>query len=70
VVVFHVLTSVLFPIGIFPWLMIALTPIFFDPSWPRRWLGGAARRAPIASRVCVSSAGHGGARRSPRAARR
>jgi hypothetical protein len=38
VVGFHVLTSVLFPIGIFPWLMIGLTPIFFDPSWPRRLL--------------------------------
>ncbi len=38
VVVFHLLTSVLFPIGIFPWLMIALTPIFFDPDWPRRAL--------------------------------
>lgn len=36
VVAFHVLTSLLFPIGIFPWLMIALTPIFFDPDWPRR----------------------------------
>jgi len=39
VVVFHVLTSLLFPIGIFPWLMIGLTPIFLDPSWPRRLLG-------------------------------
>ncbi len=39
VVVFHVLTSLLFPIGIFPWLMVALTPIFLDPSWPRRVLG-------------------------------
>ena len=36
VVVFHVLTSRLFPIGIFPWLMITLTPIFFAPDWPRR----------------------------------
>ncbi len=42
VVVFHVLTSVLFPIGIFPWLMIGLTPIFLDPGWPRRWLRVAA----------------------------
>jgi vitamin K-dependent gamma-carboxylase len=36
VVVFHLLTALLFPIGIFPWLMIALTPIFFAPDWPRR----------------------------------
>lgn len=46
VVAFHVLTSLLFPIGIFPWLMIALTPIFFAPDWPRRILG---RRAPVAA---------------------
>jgi len=46
VVVFHVLTSLLFPIGIFPWLMIGLTPIFFAPEWPRRVF---ARRAGAAS---------------------
>jgi hypothetical protein len=48
VVVFHLLTSMLFPIGIFPWLMIGLTPIFFAPDWPRRTLarvGGVAPRA-------------------------
>lgn len=39
VVVFHVLTSMLFSIGIFPWLMIGLTPILLDPSWPRRLPG-------------------------------
>lgn len=47
VVVFHVLTALLFPIGMFPWLMIALTPIFFAPGWPRRWL--ARRVAPRAA---------------------
>ena len=46
VVVFHLLTSVLFPIGIFPWLMIGLTPIFLDPSWPRRWRGRAGAGVP------------------------
>jgi len=38
VVAFHVLTALLFPIGMFPWIMIALTPIFFAPDWPRRWI--------------------------------
>lgn len=38
VVVFHLLTALLFPIGMFPWIMMALTPIFFAPDWPRRWL--------------------------------
>ncbi|MEO1056305.1 MAG: HTTM domain-containing protein [Actinomycetota bacterium] len=33
-VVFHVATAALFQIGMFPWVMILLTPIFFPPSWP------------------------------------
>ncbi|WP_420581669.1 HTTM domain-containing protein [Reichenbachiella sp.] len=33
VVVFHVLTSILFPIGMFPYLMIACTLIFFPSKW-------------------------------------
>ncbi|MGB0114540.1 MAG: HTTM domain-containing protein [Ilumatobacteraceae bacterium] len=43
VVVFHVATAMLFQIGVFPWVMIALTPIFFAPDWPRtvrRWVTG------------------------------
>ncbi|MEY4201183.1 MAG: hypothetical protein RLZZ265_2923 [Verrucomicrobiota bacterium] len=35
VVVFHVVTALLFPIGLFPWLMIAATTLFFPPDWPR-----------------------------------
>jgi len=38
VVLFHGLTGWLFRIGIFPWVMIVCTTVFFDPSWPRRWL--------------------------------
>ncbi|MEM9516740.1 MAG: HTTM domain-containing protein, partial [Actinomycetota bacterium] len=33
-VVFHIATAALFQIGMFPWVMILLTPIFFPPSWP------------------------------------
>lgn len=36
VVVFHVATAALFQIGLFPWVMIALTPVFFAPDWPSR----------------------------------
>ncbi len=32
VIVFHVFTHLLFQIGMFPWIMIFLTPIFFEPS--------------------------------------
>ena len=38
-VIFHLATWVLFPqLGMFPWLMIGLTLIFFDPDWPRKLL--------------------------------
>lgn len=33
-VFFHISNAVLFNIGIFPWLTIAITLIFFDPDWP------------------------------------
>jgi hypothetical protein len=33
---FHGLNAVLFEIGVFPWLMMAATTIFFAPEWPRR----------------------------------
>ena len=53
VVVFHVMTAMLFRIGLFPWIMIALSTVFFEPDWPRRllgrlrrWLGGPAS-APV-----------------------
>lgn len=65
VVVFHLLTAWLFPIGMFPWIMMLLTPIFFAPDWPRRWR--QARSAPAAlpaapqwtaARVCgIAAAG-------------
>lgn len=37
VVFFHAMTARLFPIGMFPWIMICAATVFFDPSWPRRW---------------------------------
>jgi len=38
VVVFHLLTGILFQIGVFPLVMIALTPIFFDQETHNRIL--------------------------------
>jgi hypothetical protein len=32
-VTFHVLTWILFPIGVFPWVMIATTTVFFKDEW-------------------------------------
>jgi vitamin K-dependent gamma-carboxylase len=42
VVGFHLVTWLLFPIGVFPWLMMASALIFFDPDWPRRARDGRA----------------------------
>jgi vitamin K-dependent gamma-carboxylase len=45
VVAFHLATVRLFHLGLFPWLMMALTPIFFAPDWPRRLWARLARRS-------------------------
>lgn len=37
ITIFHLANKWLFNIGVFPWLMIPLTTVFFDPSWPRRF---------------------------------
>lgn len=33
---FHLMNSQLFEIGVFPWMMMALTTIYFAPDWPRK----------------------------------
>ena len=43
---FHLLNASLFRIGIFPWAMIFLTTIYFEPDWPRRLLGWLFGSAP------------------------
>lgn len=46
VLLFHAVTGLLFPIGIFPFVMSLGATIFFEPDWPRRWLGGRHHREP------------------------
>ncbi len=43
VVVFHVFTRVLFPIGMFPFIMIVSTLIFFEASWHQKIIKRAKR---------------------------
>jgi hypothetical protein len=38
VVVFHLMNATTWEIGVFPWMMLAATTIFFEPDWPRRVL--------------------------------
>lgn len=35
---FHLMNSFIWTIGIFPWLMMLATLVFFEPDWPRRLL--------------------------------
>ncbi len=43
-VAFHVSTWILFPIGVFPWLMIGVSTVFFAPDWPDRLRSRWTRR--------------------------
>jgi vitamin K-dependent gamma-carboxylase len=54
VLIFHALTRYLFPIGMFPFIMIAGATIFFEPEWPRRLLGlrGPLRHEATTVRPC------------------
>ncbi len=45
-IVFHGLTAVLFPIGLFPVIMTAAALVFFPPDWPRQLLGRWRTRGP------------------------
>lgn len=39
VIGFHTLTGMLFPIGMFPWIMVVSASLLLSPSWPRSFLG-------------------------------
>lgn len=43
-IAFHVLTRALFPIGMFPVIMVVSALVFFPPSWPRPLLAWAGRK--------------------------
>jgi vitamin K-dependent gamma-carboxylase len=43
VLFFHVVTSALFPIGMFPVIMVTAALVFFPPSWPRDLVAWARR---------------------------
>ncbi|MCY3567907.1 MAG: HTTM domain-containing protein [Chloroflexi bacterium] len=43
-IVFHLITGQLFMIGVFPYMMIAASLVFFSPEWPRRLLARLRNR--------------------------
>lgn len=56
VIVFHVLTWLLFPIGMFPWIMIIGATLFFPPDWPKKQvptLNPTAVALPVWSKLLV-----------------
>jgi vitamin K-dependent gamma-carboxylase len=56
VLVFHVLTRLLFDIGMFPIIMSASALVFFEPSWPRALLERVVK-SPLVERVWPGAPG-------------
>jgi len=46
VVGFHVTVGLLFPLGVFPWVMVLGATLLLDPGWPRGWLA-RLRSSPV-----------------------
>nr|WKN35399.1 HTTM domain-containing protein [Tunicatimonas sp. TK19036] len=55
VIVFHGLTAILFPIGIFPWVMIFTALIFFPAEQQEKWLSRIERWFGVPQKSTVSS---------------
>lgn len=47
VIAFHGVTAFLFPIGVFPLLMVLSASVFFAPEWPRRLFRDARAPSPV-----------------------
>mgnify|MGYP001558453314 CR=1 FL=1 len=56
ILLFHLTNTLVFQIGIFPWLSIALSLLFFPPNFPRRWFAILKEKIKPLGRVvaCVS----------------
>ena len=51
VIIFHVLTSLMFPIGVFPFVMIVSTLIFFSDAFHERFLNIIQKIIPVRSNI-------------------
>jgi vitamin K-dependent gamma-carboxylase len=45
---FHAVTGLLFPIGMFPWIMLACATLLLPADWPRAWLRNSGKSANVA----------------------
>ncbi len=60
-VAFHLMTYLLFPeIGVFPWLMIGASLLFFPPDWPRRLVYKMRRQHTVAAKKLPASSRESG----------
>lgn len=55
VVVFHLLTALLFPIGLFPWLMMFMALLYFPADWPLRAVSYVSKGRRVAARAFDAS---------------
>ncbi len=55
--VFHLLTAMLFNIGIFPWVMSVVTTLFFAPDWPL-WIWRQCRQIVLKQSVDPEATDH------------
>ena len=51
IIFFHLTNTILFKIGIFPWLSISLTLLFFPPSRPRLWIVWLEKKLKIVGKI-------------------
>jgi hypothetical protein len=52
---FHLMNARLFPIGIFPWLALAATSLYFSPDWPRRLIALVRRSGHVSAPARVEA---------------
>jgi hypothetical protein len=57
VLLFHAMTRVLFPVGMFPVIMSCAALVFFSPSWPRKLLGQQPSAAAATARTAAATSG-------------
>jgi len=53
VLFFHITNTILFQIGIFPWLSIGLTLLFFPPTRPRLWIDWLGDKLKVVKRIRI-----------------
>jgi vitamin K-dependent gamma-carboxylase len=56
VIGFHAATGMLFNIGMFPWVMVGATTVFFDPAWPERFFPSRGEPTPARASALPSRA--------------